>query len=111
LLADEQKLLLGKDARTDADLAAHARRTLTCMWHLSGTCRMGVDDDAVVDPSLRVVGLRGLRVVDASIMPNIVRGNANPPTMALASKGVEMIKVDLLGHRPAPGLAAEKVAA
>ncbi|CAA2155393.1 putative GMC-type oxidoreductase [Methylobacterium brachiatum] len=81
------------------------------MWHPMGTCRVGVDDDAVVDPSLRVVGLRGLRVVDASIMPNIVSGNTIPPTMALASKEVEKIKFDLWGHRPAPVLAAEKVVA
>jgi choline dehydrogenase len=52
---------------------------------------MGKDDDAVVDAELRVKGIRSLRVIDASIMPNIVSGNTNAPTMALASKGVEMV--------------------
>jgi choline dehydrogenase len=61
------------------------------MWHPVGTCRMGSDNDSVVDADLRVRGTRNLRVVDASIMPNIVSANTNAPTMALASRGVDLI--------------------
>jgi len=85
----------GADARSDADLAEHAKRRLTCMWHPIGTCRMGKDDRSVVDPRLRVRGVRNLRVIDASIMPNIVSGNTNAPTMALASRGLELFRQDL----------------
>ena len=65
------------------------------MWHPVGTCRMGADEDAVVDAALRVRGVRGLRVIDASIMPNIVSGNTNATTMALASKGLELLRADM----------------
>ncbi|MCJ2094556.1 GMC family oxidoreductase N-terminal domain-containing protein [Methylobacterium sp. J-072] len=102
LLEDDPELLPGRTVQSDADLAAHARRTLTCMWHPTGTCRMGADADAVVDPALRVRGVRGLRVVDASIMPRIVSGNTNAPTLALASKGLAMIKDELAGNPPVP---------
>ena len=65
------------------------------MWHPIGTCRMGADDDAVVDSSLRVRGVRGLRMLDASTMPNIVSGNTNAPTMALASRGLELLRAEM----------------
>jgi choline dehydrogenase-like flavoprotein len=82
----------GEEAWSDEDLAEHARRRLTCMWHPIGTCRMGRDGGSVVDPRLHVRGLRNLRVIDASIMPNIVSGNTNAPTMALASRGLELFR-------------------
>ncbi len=85
----------GADATSDEDLADHARRRLTCMWHPIGTCRMGNDQASVVDPRLRVRGVRNLRVIDASIMPNIVSGNTNAPTMALASRGLELFRQDV----------------
>jgi choline dehydrogenase-like flavoprotein len=85
----------GPDATSDAALAEHARRRLTCMWHPIGTCRMGRDDASVVDPRLRVRGVRNLRVIDASIMPNIVSGNTNAPTMALASRGLELFRQEV----------------
>ena len=91
----EPELSPGLEVQTDAALTEHCKQTLTCMWHPIGTCRMGRDDDAVVDPSLRVRGVRGLRVMDASIMPNIVSGNTNAPTMALASKGLQLLMADL----------------
>lgn len=91
----EPEMLPGLDVQSDEALAEHARKTLTCMWHPVGTCRMGADDDAVVDAVLRVRGVRGLRVIDASIMPNIVSGNTNATTMALASKGLELLRADM----------------
>ena len=85
------ELAPGVETHSDEALSAYVRKAATTMWHPVGTCRMGSDSDAVVDADLRVRGTRNLRVVDASIMPNIVSANTNAPTMALASKGVELI--------------------
>jgi choline dehydrogenase-like flavoprotein len=86
--------LPGRDA-SDDDLAAWSRTGAAGMAHAVGTCRMGADDASVVDPLLRVRGVDGLRVIDASIMPNLTSGNTNAPVMALASKGVDLVKADL----------------
>jgi len=74
-----------------AELAAHVRATAQTLYHPVGTCRMGSDEDAVVDPWLRVRGVEGLRVVDASVMPTIVRGHTNAPTLAIAARAVGLI--------------------
>jgi choline dehydrogenase len=90
----------GTQAQTDAQLAAFIRAKAETIYHPVGTCRMGNDERAVVDSSLRVRGLRGLRVVDASIMPTIVHGNTNAPTIMIAEKAA-----DLICGRSAPRIA------
>ena len=82
----------GQTARSDADLEAFVRRTASTTWHPAGTCKMGLDALAVVDPGLRVRGMDGLRVVDASIMPGIVSGNTNAPTIMIAEKAADLIR-------------------
>lgn len=72
-------------------LRAHARRTGQTLYHPVGTCRMGSDADAVVDPQLRVRGIEGLRVADASVMPRIVRGHTNAPSIAIGMGAGELV--------------------
>jgi choline dehydrogenase len=87
------ELLPGKQANNDNALAEHCRRTVKTNWHPVGTCRMGKDGDdlAVLDTQLRVRGVNGLRVIDASAMPFIPSGNTNAPTMAVASRAVSYL--------------------
>ena len=82
----------GAEAESDADIAAYVRdRASGTIFHPVGTCKMGTDELAVVDPSLRVRDLDGLRVVDASIMPTLIGGNTNAPTIMIAEKAAAMI--------------------
>jgi len=80
------------DARSDAQIEAFVRGHADTIYHPVGTCRMGVDAGAVVDPQLRVHGVEGLRVVDASVMPRLVGGNTNAPVIMVAEKAVDMIR-------------------
>jgi choline dehydrogenase len=82
------------DCQSDEDILAYARQTVITVFHQSGTCKMGQDALAVVDERLRVRGLEGLRVIDASIMPNVISGNTNAPTMMIAEKGAAMLHED-----------------
>jgi len=82
----------GPDVKTDAQIAEWVRDNTQVNQHPLGTCRMGVDDAAVVDPQLRVRGIEGLRVVDASVMPDEPGGNTNLPTIMIAEKTADVIR-------------------
>ncbi len=91
------ELAPGPSAEDDAALETYIRNTSGTVFHPVGTCRMGRDQSSVVDPTLRVRGTQGLRVVDASVFPSIIRGNTNAPVVMVAEKAADLI----LG-RPAP---------
>ena len=78
---------------SDDDWLRYIQEVAECVYHPVGTCKMGVDEMAVVDPCLRVKGIENLRVIDASVMPTISSGNTNAPTMMIAEKGADLITV------------------
>jgi choline dehydrogenase len=86
-----KEIFPGPEAQSDEAILDYIRRTGLTTWHLSGTCKMGNDDLAVVDAELRVHGTEGLRVVDASVMPTVPSGNTNAPTIMVAEKAAEVI--------------------
>jgi choline dehydrogenase len=92
------ELMPGAHVTKDDQIDAWVRRTAETIYHPVGSAKMGTDADSVVDPQLRVYGVAGLRVVDASVMPNLVSGNTNAPTIMIAEKASDMI----LGKAPLP---------
>jgi len=85
-------MLVGPPSKSDEDIEAHAREKLQTLYHPVGTCRMGDDPGAVVDRELKVRGVERLRVVDASVMPTVPRGNTNAPVIALAERAADLIR-------------------
>src|SRR5262249_35352579 len=86
-----RELFPGEGLSTRAELEAIVRRKAETIYHPPGTCRMGRDTCAVVDRELRVQGIEGLRVADASVMPRLIGGNTNAPTIMIAEKAADLI--------------------
>lgn len=80
------------NVQTDDEIREILRQRVDTVYHPVGSCKMGVDEMAVVDPELKVYGIQGLRVIDASIMPTVVNGNTNAPAIMIAEKAVDMIR-------------------
>ena len=95
-----EELSPGFDVKSDAEIDAWIRETGETIYHPVGTCKMGLDSDptAVVDGDLNVFGLSGLRVVDASVMPTLIGGNTNAPTIMIAEKISDLLR----GRAPLP---------
>ena len=84
--------LPGVSDPTESDIVDHLRRTTQTLYHPVGTCAMGQGSGAVVDPELRVYGVEGLRVADASVMPVVPRGNTNAPTIMIGEKAADLLR-------------------
>lgn len=87
-----EELWPGPKVQTQSQLRHYVRQYAETLYHPVGTCKMGQDSLAVVDASLKVHGLKGLRVVDASVMPNVISGNTNAPTLMIAEKAADLIR-------------------
>ena len=88
----QNEIFPGKAAQSDGEIDAYIRETASMIYHPTSTCRMGGDPAAVVDPELRVNGVSGLRVVDASVMPALPGGHTNAPTIMIAEKAADLIR-------------------
>jgi len=92
----------GASVTTDLQLAGFIRGALQTLYHPVGTCQMGKDEMAVVDSQLRVRGIEQLRVVDASIMPRVIAGNTNAPTLMIAERAADMVRGGKLSYYRTP---------
>jgi choline dehydrogenase-like flavoprotein len=88
----DEELSPGRDVQSDADVDAHLRATSTTVSHPVSTCKMGTDAASVVDPELRVRGVSGLRVVDASVMPDLISAHTNAAVMVIAERAADLIR-------------------
>jgi len=102
----EAESLPGPSVQSDSELLDFARRRGGTVYHPTSTCKMGVDAMAVVDPELRVRGIAGLRVADASVMPTVVSGNTNAATIMIAEKASDLIRAEMRPGAAAPAKAA-----
>jgi choline dehydrogenase len=89
------EMVPGSDTRTDSEIYDFVRTAGGTVFHCVGTCRMGSDDGSVVDPALRVRGVEGLRVIDASVMPTITSANTNAPSLMIGEKGARLVLPNL----------------
>ncbi|MFD4391077.1 GMC family oxidoreductase [Streptomyces sp. NPDC058486] len=89
-----RELAPGADLTSRTELAAYVRASASTVWHPAGTCRMGPDAGAVVDSALRVHGVEGLRVADASVMPAITAGNTNAATIMIGERAADLVRAD-----------------
>jgi choline dehydrogenase len=96
----------GAEVNSDEGLLDHARKTGSTTFHQTSTCMMGAHDKAVVDTELRVHGMAGLRVVDASVMPAVISGNTNAATIMIAEKASDLIRAAGHAGAAAPAKAA-----
>jgi choline dehydrogenase len=96
----DAEILPGAQVESDDELLDYARQKGSTVYHATCTCKMGSDQMAVVDDQLRVHGLEGLRVIDASVMPTVTSTNTNAPTIMIAERGADLIR------RAAPALSA-----
>ena len=87
-----KQIFYPETAVSDDEIFQHIKNTLECVYHPVGTCRMGTDADAVVDAQLRVQGIEGLRVADASVMPRIVSGNTNAACIMIGEKAADLMR-------------------
>ena len=90
-LHSKREIKPGNSVSSDGQIADFIRENAETIYHPVGTCRMGADPDSVVDPELKVRGIEGLRVVDASIMPTMLSANLNAGAMMIGEKGADMI--------------------
>jgi choline dehydrogenase len=96
----------GAQVDSDEGLLEHAKKTGSTTFHQTSTCMMGSHDKAVVDTELKVYGIEGLRVVDASVMPAVISGNTNAATIMIAEKASDLIAAELRLGAAAPAKAA-----
>jgi choline dehydrogenase len=96
----------GAEIDSDEGLLDHAKKTGSTTFHQTSTCMMGAHEKAVVDSELRVHGMEGLRIVDASVMPTVISGNTNAATIMIAEKASDMILAAMRAGVAAPARAA-----